>query len=273
MRVLTRAGYSFESYCTSDTPAREADQERRDAFGSSEPTGWGGEVDTNVQWCHIVKSRLGASRLIIGGEVDCVQMHDDGKESVVELKTNMVLRRPEDEMKLSVKMLRMYMQSFLLGVQTIVVGFRDAHGTLDATRSYKTRDLPRTVRGKPGEWNANHNLAFGAAIVDFVRAEVAFQTERWLSAICAQIRCGEATQGKYSWRQHCGNTSFLSHLPLPCPADAVLDYPVFRVSFLPPFTHVVVRYVPPPELQQDGRRHGRVGIVPADFYSWATRPA
>ena len=54
-------GYSFESFCTSSSPVVGRRQ------------GWGGDVDTNVQWCSVVKTKLGDTRLLIGGEVDCVR--------------------------------------------------------------------------------------------------------------------------------------------------------------------------------------------------------
>lgn len=63
---MTYYGYAFESYCTSDVPPSS----RRDA---SESHGWGGDVDTNVQWCSVVKTKLGSVRMILGGEVDCVR--------------------------------------------------------------------------------------------------------------------------------------------------------------------------------------------------------
>ena len=59
-RRQTYYGYAFESWCTSPTPASAA--------GAG-----GGDVDTNVQWCSVVKTKLGATRLVLGGEVDCVR--------------------------------------------------------------------------------------------------------------------------------------------------------------------------------------------------------
>jgi len=58
-RLQTYYGYAFESWCT----APEA----------GAPPGWGGDIDTNVQWCSVVKTKLGNTRLVIGGEVDCVR--------------------------------------------------------------------------------------------------------------------------------------------------------------------------------------------------------
>ena len=269
-RLGTYYGYSFESYCTKDQPGYT----QQNTPGSV--PGWGGDVNTNQQWCHIVKTRLGPHRIILGGEVDCVETLDPltekERENVVELKTNMQLRSNEDEMKLDIKMLKMYMQSFLLGVQSIVVGFRDPKGTLLSHKSYKTSDLPRLVRGKPTQWDANDNLAFGASILDFVRQTVKTEMERWCHSFSQRVRANERVHGAYAWHVHRGTTSFLGHLPLPAPQDAEQEYPVFRVSFQPPFSQVMLRYVHPQELYQDGRREHRCGLVPTDFYRWATCP-
>lgn len=68
-RLQSYYGYSFESYCTSPLPARQDDI----TSSNTHPRGWGGDVDTNVQWCAVVKTKLGTQRLVIGGEVDCVR--------------------------------------------------------------------------------------------------------------------------------------------------------------------------------------------------------
>ena len=58
----TYYGYAFESYCTKAHPEEPP-----------LPLGWSGNVNTNVQWCSVVKSKLRDMRIIIGGEVDCVR--------------------------------------------------------------------------------------------------------------------------------------------------------------------------------------------------------
>lgn len=65
-RRQTYYGYAFESYCTTSTPGRRED-------ASLDVQGWGGDVNTNVQWCSVVKTKLGDRRIVIGGEVDCVR--------------------------------------------------------------------------------------------------------------------------------------------------------------------------------------------------------
>lgn len=65
-RLFTYYGYAFESYCTSETPTRTQKN-------PAHPLGWGGDVNTNVQWCSVVRTKLGDTRMLLGGEVDCVR--------------------------------------------------------------------------------------------------------------------------------------------------------------------------------------------------------
>lgn len=96
-RKQTYYGHAFESYCASETPIRQP--------------GWGGDVNTNIQWCNVVHTKLGDIKMVLGGEVDCVK--DD---SLVELKTSMDIRNAHDEARFQRKLLRFYIQSTLLGV-------------------------------------------------------------------------------------------------------------------------------------------------------------
>ena len=81
-RQATYYGYSFESWCTS---SEKPSPDRT-------PT-WGGDVDTAVQWCGVVKTKLGNTRLILGGEVDCVKGSFTGQtDTFLELKTSLAIR-------------------------------------------------------------------------------------------------------------------------------------------------------------------------------------
>lgn len=74
-RQQTYYGYAFESYCTSDTPTRQPPRQHQHQQDNRRgtPFGWGGDVNTNVQWCSVVRTKLGDTRIVIGGEVDCVK--------------------------------------------------------------------------------------------------------------------------------------------------------------------------------------------------------
>ncbi|KAJ3558064.1 hypothetical protein NP233_g11584 [Leucocoprinus birnbaumii] len=91
--MQTYYGYAFESYCTSDTPRRNSD-----AADSTVPFGWSGDVNNNVQWCSVIRTKLGNTRILIGGEVDCVRDKYTGQpDTFVELKTSLTIRGPHDE--------------------------------------------------------------------------------------------------------------------------------------------------------------------------------
>lgn len=160
-RQQTYYGYSFESWCTSTRPRRRGDKAE-----------WGGDVDTNVQWCSVVKGKMGESRILIGGEVDCVRDTYTGQpDTFVELKTSMSIRpgNASDELRFEKKLLKFYFQSFLLGVPEIMVGFRDFKGHLKTLQSFKTLEIPRMVRGKPNSWDPNLCLAWGEKFLGQVR--------------------------------------------------------------------------------------------------------
>ncbi|KAI0052272.1 RAI1-domain-containing protein [Auriscalpium vulgare] len=159
-RTQTYYGYSFESWCAASEPRAVP--------------GWHGDVNTNVQWCSLVKTKLGATRLVIGGEVDCVRDRYDGRnDTMVELKTSMNIRGPQDEQRFEKKLLKFYFQSFLLGVPEIIVGFRTPKGQLTTLQSFKTMQIPRMIRGKPDSWDPQICLLWGDEFVTWLRQTLA----------------------------------------------------------------------------------------------------
>ncbi|KAF8650078.1 hypothetical protein AX16_005421 [Volvariella volvacea WC 439] len=171
-RQQTYYGYAFESYCTSDSPTQRPHL-------AGHPFGWGGDVNTNVQWCSVVRTKLGDLRMVLGGEVDCVRGRYTGQtDTFVELKTSLAIRGPPDAARFEKKLLKFYFQSFLLGVPEIVVGFRTPSGQLTTTQTFKTIEIPRLVRGKPGAWDPLLCLEWGQNFLAFLRNIVAKDEER-----------------------------------------------------------------------------------------------
>ncbi|KAJ7455291.1 RAI1 like PD-XK nuclease-domain-containing protein [Mycena galericulata] len=167
-RRQTYFGYAFESYCTTDTPGGANVPQN-----PGDPPGWGGDVDTNVQWCSVVRTKLGDTRMVIGGEVDCVRgKYTGATDTFVELKTSLVIRGPHDELKFEKKLLKFYMQSFLLGVPEILVGFRTPAGQVTTTQTFKTVEIPRLVRGKPHAWDPAACLRWGDAFLAFLKTHI-----------------------------------------------------------------------------------------------------
>lgn len=98
-RIQMYYGYSFESWCTSESPSPASHSGNpSQSTSDGHPPGWGGDVNTNVQWCSVVKTKLGNTRMVIGGEVDCVRGRYTGKtNNFVELKTSLTIRGASDE--------------------------------------------------------------------------------------------------------------------------------------------------------------------------------
>ena len=264
-------GYSFESYCTVDHP-----EDVRRPFGSTptrssapanlnpnpysdrpaekvrlDPPGWSGDVNTNVQWCQVVKTKLGSHRLILGGEVDCAQIDPQTKrETTVELKTSMRIRPasgPEmsDALRFETKLLKFYMQSFLLGIPKIVVGFRDPQGYILTHQEFETLSIPRLVRAGPGReqsvWEPKDSLGFGNSILDWAKDIVRSQTATSHGAA------------------------------LPTTEEGLKSYPVFRISFVAPFHEVTIRRLEPDEVEavkDHGSSGERVGFLTRRYYEW-----
>jgi len=234
-RKMAYRGYAFESWCTSDQ--RQTDVVDGWATSRSNAAQWGGNVNTNVQWCSIVKTKLGDHRLILGGEVDCV---DPETKETVELKTTMVIRAQLEEARFETKMLRFYLQSFLLGIPKVFVGFRDREGTLQATHEFETLAMPAAVKGKgPHEWSSKPCLNMANAILQFAQSSI---------------------RGTLALSSETGNRS------------AGEQNAVFRLAFDPVARRVtLIRLTDEEVAEVKGPDVDRVGFLPRRYYDFANK--
>ncbi|KAH7668625.1 RAT1-interacting protein [Dioscorea alata] len=137
-------GYSFENLATENS--RDID-----AGGKG--------IDANVEFCAVIKTKLGAHRIIMGAEMDSCDATDDGKRFYVELKTSRELDYRTEERYEREKLLKFWIQSYLAGVPYIVVGFRDDKGVLVRTERLRTKEITQRVKMK-GYWQGGVCLAF-----------------------------------------------------------------------------------------------------------------
>ncbi|XP_039801136.1 NAD-capped RNA hydrolase DXO1-like isoform X2 [Panicum virgatum] len=124
-------GYSFENLATENSFSED-----------------GGGIDANVEYCSVIKTKLGAHRIIMGAEMDCCDATDDGRRFYVELKTSRELEYHTVEAYEKEKLLRFWIQSFLAGVPYVVVGFRNDAGILVRTERLRTKDITQKVKAK-----------------------------------------------------------------------------------------------------------------------------
>lgn len=160
----TSSGYKFETLCLLPAPW---DETPRDYIESREKL----IVNNHAQYCSIVRTGIGSTTLVLGGEVDAVW---DTKPSTpgtpinwVELKTSADIRSDRDMVNFERKLMKFWIQSFLLGVPKIIVGFRDQNGILVRIEEMETSTIPATVKRKgKGTWDGNMCINFTAAFLD-----------------------------------------------------------------------------------------------------------
>ncbi|KAK8844162.1 hypothetical protein IAR55_006956 [Kwoniella newhampshirensis] len=161
-------GYAFESF---STVSRDHTDEENAVKG------WGGDVNTNVQWCNVIRSAIGEIPLCLGGEVDCVRSEIGssypGLSETMELKTNKIIENERQDAVFHKKLLKHWAQSWLLGVPEIQVGFRDDAGILRSQKRFETESIPRFIAALPNPpWSTPPALHFLHAVLSLVTTHV-----------------------------------------------------------------------------------------------------
>jgi len=164
------SGYKFETLSLLDEPW---DSTPREFIESRESK----VVNNKAQYCSVVRTGIGSSRMIIGGEVDavwdCKPDKKDDPVNWVELKTSAEIYSDKDLLKYERKLLKFWAQSFLLGVPKVVVGFRDEHGFLQRLEELVTRDIPGQVsRQGRGTWDGNICINFTSRSLEWLKTVI-----------------------------------------------------------------------------------------------------
>ncbi|KAL8710501.1 MAG: hypothetical protein Q9220_004933 [cf. Caloplaca sp. 1 TL-2023] len=163
-------GYKFETLSLLPTPWAETS---RDYIETRESL----NVNNHAQYCSIVKTGIGGSRLVLGGEVDALwdskPTRPDDPINWVELKTAATPLSDRDVLKYERKLLKFWIQSFLLGVPKIIVGFRNREGILQSLEELETSQIPRLVKQKgKSSWDGNVCINFTAAFLEWLKMTI-----------------------------------------------------------------------------------------------------
>ncbi|KAA6407259.1 MAG: hypothetical protein FRX48_09061 [Lasallia pustulata] len=168
--LMTYWGYKFETLSLLpdqwDPTTREFIETREDLV-----------VNNYAQYCSVVRTGIGKAKLIMGGEVDAVwDCKPDNKEDPihwVELKTSAEIENERDMLKYERKLLKFWIQSFLLGVPRIIVGFRSKNGILQRLEELETKNIPSTVKRRGnGTWDGNLCINFTASFLDWLKRTI-----------------------------------------------------------------------------------------------------
>ncbi|KAF8942847.1 hypothetical protein BGZ47_006063 [Haplosporangium gracile] len=137
-----------------------------------------GIVDTNLQYCTVARTKIGKNSIIMGAEVDCTSEPKKAPphnplSNYIELKTSRIISSARERNSFERhKLLKFWAQSFLPGIPTIIVGFRDDDGNVITVETFKTMEIPRLVRGKEGAWDTTICINFLDGVLNFLRKQI-----------------------------------------------------------------------------------------------------
>jgi RAT1-interacting protein len=91
----------------------------------------------------------------------------DGPINWVELKTSAEIRGERDIVNFERKLMKFWIQSFLLGVPKVIVGFRSPNGILERVEEMATASIPAKVKREGrGTWDGNMCINFASELLD-----------------------------------------------------------------------------------------------------------
>ncbi|KAL8340508.1 hypothetical protein RB601_006555 [Gaeumannomyces tritici] len=168
--MYTYWGYKFETLATLPKPWGEISRDYIEGRESQ-------QVSNKEQYCSVVRTGLGKTTLCLGGEVDAIwdSKPEHGQPiNWVELKTTAEVRNERDAMRQDGKLLKWWIQSFMLGVPKIIVGHRSRNGILVRVEEMQTAEIPNLVqsRSKGRSWDGNTCINFCSAVLEWIRASV-----------------------------------------------------------------------------------------------------
>ncbi|RKF80663.1 Decapping nuclease rai1 [Golovinomyces cichoracearum] len=174
-KMMRYWGYKFESLCLSPNKLNETS---RDHIMAREEN----IVNNHAQYCSVVKTGFGNTSMILGGEVDGikdVKSPDDAFMNWIELKTSADVLNEHDARRFERKLMKFWIQSYLLGVPKIIIGFRTHDGFLSRIEEFDTLSIPRMVRKRGNSWDAEMCLNFASDFLNFLRSTITENDELW----------------------------------------------------------------------------------------------
>ncbi|KFG80953.1 Protein RAI1 [Metarhizium anisopliae] len=174
LEVMQYWGYKFETLSTlpkiwAET-SREYIENRENQI-----------VNNKEQYCSVVRTGIGKTVLCLGGENTTLTRKPvwDSKPQTgqpinwVELKTTAEIRSDHDMDNFHRKLMKFWIQSFLLGVPKIIVGFRTRDGVLVDVKEIETHNIPQTVNSRQGaRWNADMCVNFAGEFLEFLQSTI-----------------------------------------------------------------------------------------------------
>ncbi|POS82722.1 hypothetical protein EPUL_004653 [Erysiphe pulchra] len=166
--MMSYWGYKFETLSLLPRPWNETSRDHIETRNNL-------IVNNKAQYCSVVQTELNGSTMILGGEIDGVwdiKQNDGMPVNWIELKTCAEARNERDLDKLDRKLMKFYIQSYLLGVPKVIVGYRTSDGILVNVEEIQTLNIPNIVMKRKHLWDANICITFLDSLLKFIRTTI-----------------------------------------------------------------------------------------------------
>lgn len=169
------SGYKFETIATLEKPWAQCS--RREIESRSKKT-----VGNYEEFLSVVRTGVADTRMLLCGEVDCVWDYypDSGTNPLLhyaELKTLRIVELPKQAAQFEKKLFNTWAQCFLVGIHTIVYGFRDRNLMLKNVEVYDAEQIPTALKalgfsGPEQKYNCIAALKWFAAAIKWIFEQV-----------------------------------------------------------------------------------------------------
>ena len=158
--MCSYGGFRFEYYITKPANPEANDDDL--------------DFQTHNEFCCIARTRLGRHSLVYGAEMDCIESTvrslDPDLSDFVEIKTTQSVdnQRQWDNL-VKFKMFKWWCQCYLIGIPTVVCGYRDNSMVVREIERLKVADMPKMATKF---WSPDACLLFLNRFLDFAKQVV-----------------------------------------------------------------------------------------------------
>jgi RAT1-interacting protein len=164
-------GLKFEDYVTSKDPPPKAPLPQSPTLPRMVP----GTVNPHRAYSSVVRTRMNTHSIVMVGEVDCCDYNSKEKspQNYIELKTSRIILTDRNKASFRRhKLMKWWVQSFLVGVPKLICGFRNDDGIVKSLQTFKIADIPKETQVDLTMWQPSVCLNFLDELLVWIRKTV-----------------------------------------------------------------------------------------------------
>ncbi|GFR12862.1 decapping and exoribonuclease protein [Trichonephila clavata] len=179
-------------------------------------------VNEKEEYCIVLKGRLNNHTLLYSAEVDgkdpfyrSLDGDPTSTQCYIELKTSRMITSDRQHFNFCrFKLLKWWLQSFLVGIPKVICGFRDDHGIVRNLEIFPVSDMPKEPEN---QWSPSSILNFTSRFMDYIRTHVIKDDPNvvykfyWRPG--CPITCEELTSSEYQVLPECAKVITVNDKP------------------------------------------------------------